>query len=137
MHRLRSKSAVFRLRIAALLLCAKCILVPITGGLLLYAIAISNVELISISLGMIGICIVVILLQWMIAQRTNCPLCRTPVLAKKKCAKHRHARKLLGSHRLQTALSILFTNSFHCPYCNEPTALEVRDPQQRSRHSKG
>ena len=55
----------------------------------------------------------------------------TPVLAKKDCTKHRHARTFLGSHRLRVALAILFRNSFRCPYCNESTILEVRG---QSRH---
>ena len=28
--------------------------------------------------------------------------------------------------RLRVALAVLFTNSFRCPYCNEPSVLEVR-----------
>ncbi len=65
--------------------------------------------------------------QWIVASRTGCPLCRTPVLAPRSCIKHRRARTFLGSHRLRVALAVLFKNQFRCPYCNEPTELEVRE----------
>ena len=54
------------------------------------------------------------------------PLVLTPVLASKDCAKHRRARTFLGSHRLRVALSILFKNTFRCPYCWEKSAMTVR-----------
>jgi hypothetical protein len=126
MHRLRSKSAIHRFRFAAVLLCAKCLLVPITAILLLYSVFINDRELILIGMGLILLIALVVILQWLIAARTGCPLCLTPVLAKKGCMKHRHARSVLGSHRLRVAIAILFKNSFRCPYCNEPTVLEVR-----------
>lgn len=136
MHRLRSKSAIFRLRAAALLICAKCVLWPLTVGLLAYALLISDRKLIIIAVGMMALSVAVVVLQWLVAQRTNCPLCITPVLAKKDCSKSRHSKSLFGSHRLRTALSILFTNSFRCPYCHEPTVLEVRDRHRHSGYSK-
>jgi hypothetical protein len=55
----------------------------------------------------------------------------TPVLAKKRCAKHRRARTFLGSHRLRVAMAVIFTKSFRCPYCHESTALEVRERKNR------
>ncbi len=131
MHRLRSKSAVFRFRLAALLLCSKCILVPVAAGGIAYSIIIADQKFTLISVGAATLAGVVGILQWLFAERTNCPLCITPVLASRECTKNRHARKLIGSHRLHTALSILLRKSFRCPYCNEPTAVEVR---QRHRH---
>ena len=38
---------------------------------------------------------------------------------------------------LRVALAILFKGSFRCPYCNEPTAMEVRDRTQYSSYSGG
>ena len=61
-----------------------------------------------------------------LAAKTRCPLCLTPVLATKGCSKHRNARTLLGSHRLRVAMSVLFKGRFYCPYCHEPSVLEVR-----------
>jgi hypothetical protein len=106
-------------------------------GLLAYALLVSDHQLIMIAVGMMALSVTVVILQWLVAQRTNCPLCITPVLAKKDCTKSRHSRSLFGSHRLRTAMSILFKNSFHCPYCHEPTVLEVRDRHHHSRYSKG
>jgi hypothetical protein len=52
-----------------------------------------------------------------------------------RCAKHRKARRLLGSYPLRVAIAILFTAQFRRPYCNEPTAMDVRerirDPRSR------
>lgn len=130
MHRLRSKSAIYRLRFAALLLCAKCVLVPVAGGVLLYSLVVHDMKLTLIAMGLILLAVVVVIFQWLVSARTSCPLCMTPVLAKKSCTKHRHARTLLGSHRLRVAAAILCKNSFRCPYCHEPTALEVRGQQR-------
>ncbi len=41
---------------------------------------------IYLSLGMVGLTLVIIILQWMAAARTRCPLCITPVLATKACS---------------------------------------------------
>ena len=95
-------------------------------GLLIYAFIISDQELILIALGLILLTVLLVILQWLIAARTNCPLCMTAVLANKRCMKHRNARSLCGSHRLRVSMAILFTNSFRCPYCHEPTVLELR-----------
>ncbi len=127
MHRLRSKSTIYRFRVAALLLCLKCILMPACGVILIYSIIIHDDELTLWAMGLIILTTLMVILQWLIAARTSCPLCLTPVLAVKNCMKHRHARTFLGSHRLRVAMAVLFKNSFRCPYCHEPTALEVRD----------
>lgn len=86
--------------------------------------------------GGIGILLagLITIIQWIIANRANCPLCMTPVLGLKNCTKHRHAKTLFGSHRLRTSLSILFRGSFRCPYCNEPSEMSVRT---RRRHRQG
>jgi hypothetical protein len=131
MHRLPSHSAIRRIRLAALLLCAKCMLAPLSCGVLLYALIIYDKGLILIGIYLISLTVLVALLQWLVAARTACPLCMTPVLASKGCTKHRDARSFLGSHRLRVSLAVIFTNSFRCPYCHEPTILELRD---RNRH---
>jgi hypothetical protein len=137
MHRLRSRSAIHRFRSAALLVVAKCVFWPIAAILLVYAVLVHDNELIIAAMGAVFLTVVVTVLQWVIALRTNCPLCMTPVLANKSCTKHRHARSFLGSHRLRVALSIMFTNTFRCPFCHEPTALEVRERGLAYRKSKG
>lgn len=133
MHRLPSKSAIYRLRLAALLTCSKCILTPVSAASLIYSIAIHDDGLTIISLYLILLTVLVVILHWLVGQRTQCPLCMTPVLATKNCVKHRHARTFLGSHRLRVALAVILTNSFRCPYCHEPTVLEVRERRRYGR----
>ena len=83
---------------------------------------------IAILLGLLAI--LCFIFQCILAARALCPLCRTPVLAAKACAKHRNARTFLGSHRMRVAMGILFRDSFVCPYCHEPSVLEVRQKRQ-------
>ena len=125
------------MRFAAFLLCAKCVMFPAAATVLIYALLFQDQLLLMIAAGtfLLGGCVVVA--QWIASQRTQCPLCMTPVLAKKGCSKHRSARTFLGSHRLRVALAILLKGSFRCPYCNEPTLLEVRDRSQNRSYSRG
>jgi hypothetical protein len=137
MHSLRSKSAIQRFRLAAFLFCTKVMLVPACAGFLVYSIAVHDQSLTLQALFATGFLVSAVILQWLLSQRTNCPLCITPVLATKNCSKSRHARKFLGSYRLRVALSIIFRNSFRCPYCNEPTMLKVRDRRAYRPYSRG
>ncbi|MES2438175.1 MAG: hypothetical protein V4584_03875 [Verrucomicrobiota bacterium] len=126
MHRFQSQSTITRLRSAAFLICLKCLLVPAVVGLLIYSILRDDRQLTYVAIGLGGVTILVIIFQWILASRARCPLCMTPVLATKGCSKHRNARTALGSYRLRASLAILFKGSFRCPYCNEPSVLEVR-----------
>ena len=134
MHRLQNQSTVYRFRIAAFLLCCRCVLVPTSIGVLVYSMVNSDTELTFIGAGLAVVAILTCLLQWMISQRTRCPLCITPVLATRGCSKHRSARKFLGSYRLNVALTIIFKGTFRCPYCYEPTSVEAR--RRRPRYSR-
>jgi hypothetical protein len=127
MHRFRSKSVLLRFKAAALLLCFRCFLTPVAILILLYSLAVLDHQLTVSALLLGGLIVLMAILQSLIASRTRCPLCMTPVLSSKGCSKHRNSRKALGSYRLRVALGILFQGSFRCPYCNEPTAMEVRD----------
>ncbi len=127
MHKLPSAASVRRFRLAAFLLCAKCILVPVAVVVIAVAVTVQNQALIFAGFGMFFLTAVIVLLQWLISTRTQCPLCMTPVLAKKGCVKHRHARRTLGSHRLRVAIGVLFSGMFRCPYCNELTSIKVRE----------
>jgi cytochrome bd-type quinol oxidase subunit 1 len=136
MHRFQSESVIRRFRFAAFLFCLKLLLFPFSSGVLIFSLWNNDRELTIISVWMFALTMLVVILQWLIAVRTRCPLCLTPVLATKQCAKHKNARTLFGSYRLRAALAILFRDWFHCPYCNEPCAMEVRNPrnQTRGRH---
>lgn len=130
MHRFQSKSSIQRLRFSALLTCMICLLPPLTLGVLIYSIIKTDRPLTFLAMGLGGAMIVIGLIQSVVATRTHCPLCMTPVLAKKECAKHRNARTFLGSHRLRVALAILFKASFVCPYCHEPSILKLRNERR-------
>jgi hypothetical protein len=132
MHRFPNKSVVTRFKLAALLLCLKCLMTPAVAGILIYSLVTDDLKLTEISVMLVILTTLVVILQWLLAARTRCPLCMTPVLAATRCSKHRSARSLLGSHRLRVATSILFKDSFHCPYCHEPSAMEVRVRGQHS-----
>ena len=126
MHRFSSQSAIVRLKLASLLLFLKYGCGVSAGGVLIYSLVESDTQLTWIAIGGGVLTLVVVVLQWSCAAKTRCPLCLTPVLATKGCSKHRNARPFLGSYRLRVALGVLFKGRFYCPYCNEPSALEVR-----------
>ena len=96
------------------------------AGVLAYSIAVGDRGLASIGICLLVLAGLVVLLQWLIATRANCPLCMTPVLGNKECAKHRSARTVLGSHRLRVALAVLCLNRFRCPYCGEHCEVKAR-----------
>jgi membrane protein YdbS with pleckstrin-like domain len=126
MHRFPSNSVIARFKVTAFLLCFFFLMIPVVAGTLAYSILTDDTGLTKIAVALLALTVLIAVLQFLLAGRTRCPLCMTPVLASKRCAKHRHARTLLGSHRLRVAVAILFRNSFKCPYCHESAAMEVR-----------
>ncbi len=70
-----------------------------------------------------GCCLTLILLLQMIHSiehtKIICPNCRSQILRSNRCAKHRMAKKLLGSYSLRLAFQIVFTNAFLCQFCNQ------------------
>lgn len=117
---------VNRFRLAAFLLVGNFILAFIAAGFLIRSVMVFDQRLTLIGLGYLALVLAMVVAQWIVASGAGCPLCRTSVLAPKLCTKHRRARSLLGSYRLRVATSILFANHFRCPYCDEPTGMEVR-----------
>lgn len=126
MHRLPSSSAVRRIRLAALLLGGKCLITPAAAGVLAYSIVIGDRGLAAIGIGMLLLAGLIVLLQWLVAARSNCPLCMTPVLGIKECVRHHSARTFLGSHRLRVSMAVLCLNRFRCPYCGESCEVKAR-----------
>lgn len=126
MHQFRSKSTILRFKAASLLLCLRCLLAPLASITFLYAVFQDDRKLAHVGIGLGVTAVLSTLSQWILAARARCPLCLTPVLASKDCAKHRRTRPFLGSYRLRVALSILFKSTFHCPYCSEKSAMKVR-----------
>ena len=133
MHRPRSSSAILRFRFAAFLLVGNCLFALVAVSLLVRSLMTQDFQWTMIGSGLVALILLLVIAQWIAATRTRCPLCCTPVLAPMRCAKHRRARMILGSHRLRVALAILFKNHFRCPFCNEVTALEVGEITPRPR----
>lgn len=132
MHHLRSASSVFRFRLGALVFAFQWLILLGSAGVLAYAYFRDERELATYaSLGLLAGLFMVVL-AWMLASRANCPLCMMPALSNKRCAKHGNAKTLFGSHQARVAISILFLNSFVCPYCLEQTAVKVRPSGKRS-----
>ena len=111
------------------------LLIPCTVILLIYSLVIEDKELTLISLTLVGSSAVVAILQWCLATRARCPLCHARSIAQNGCSKHRTAKRAFGSYRLRVASSIIFRQSFRCPYCGESTAMQTRaSPQQRRKY---
>lgn len=126
MHQLRSANIVRRLRFAAFFLSLKMLAAAASVVVLAVAAFQINRELMGVGLGLGVLATLSGTLRLCASAHTCCPLCMTPVLSNRSCSKHRRARKIFGSYRLMVALSILFRNSFRCPFCYEQTAMKVR-----------
>jgi hypothetical protein len=126
MHRLPSSSALRRIRLTALLLCIQCFIAPPAAGVLAWALIFDNRTLACIGISVLVLICLMAPFQWLLATRSCCPLCMTPVLSNKSCSKHRSARTFCGSHRLKVALAVLALKRFRCPYCGEHSELKVR-----------
>lgn len=126
MHRLPSHSTVTRFRVASVLIVLAALLIPSSLGLIVWAMVSDSRERMLLG-GILAIAaLLLIFCQWLVGARARCPLCLQPSLLRKSCSKHRTARRLFGSHRLRVAVSIMCRGHFRCPYCGEPTAMEVR-----------
>ncbi len=68
-----------------------------------------------------GGCLALLLLLQMIHSMENskivCPNCRSQIMLVRSCAKHRDAKKLLGSYSLRLAMQVVFTKTFRCQHC--------------------
>jgi len=126
MHRLPSHSALVRFRLSAWFFVLGLVFLIVGLGYFGYAVSIGQERHILIASGVIAAGVICLIVQWITSARARCPLCLTPSMAKKNCSKNRNAQRLLGSYRLKVASSIILNGHFRCPYCNEPTVLEVR-----------
>ncbi len=133
MHRLPNRQAVRRVRSLAWLLLGNRLLAPLSVVALLCALLAGDGELIRFALGLLGAAVVLRIAEWLGATRSRCPLCLGPPLAHIACVKHRDARRLLGSYRLQVVRSIIMEGEYRCPYCGEFTSIAVRR-HHRHRH---
>ena len=127
MHRPRHRRTIWHFRIAAVLLLIKFVGYLAAFALLLIALVRHDYPQALLALGILGLMLVTTVVVRLQAMHCKCPLCMTPVMGKPRCAKHKRAKRFLGSYRLRVALSILTMGRFLCPYCNEYTRLELRD----------
>jgi hypothetical protein len=130
MHRFQSRSTILRFRLASALLYLGILTAVSSLALLTLCFLFSDRDLAILVPLVGGLAALMFIIQWILSRRTHCPLCMTPVMAKKHCSKHRKARKLLGSHRLRVAAAVIVRGTFTCPYCNERSELKVREKRR-------
>lgn len=127
MHRLPSETSILRLRIVSILLWLKYPLFASVIAVFITMLVTREQELLILAIATLLAFVVVWFAQAILATQTRCPLCLTPVLARKSCVKNKNAKTMLTSYRLRVAYNILTRNHFRCPYCNEPAELKVRE----------
>lgn len=125
-HRFQTQSMIRRFRFVSLLIFVELITAAISLATILYSIVLHERELTILGLEMLLATVIIAVIKWVLAAKTRCPLCLTPVLARKACSKNRNARRLFGSYRIRAATDILLKGHFRCTYCNEPSILKVR-----------
>jgi predicted RNA-binding Zn-ribbon protein involved in translation (DUF1610 family) len=127
MHRLPSKKSIIRMRATAILICLKFLTATAAGICISWGIIADDDKSSIAGLALLIATFILAIAQWILAAKTYCPLCHTPVMSSKRCSRSRKARKFLGSYKLQVALAVIFTGRFRCPYCGEPSTLDVRN----------
>lgn len=115
-----------RFRIASALVILMFLMVPVAIGFALGGLLLNEHRMFLFAAIAAALWLVCLVLNFAQNGRLRCPLCMVPPLQNRGCSKHRSAKTMLGSHRLKVAHSIIFADSFRCPYCGEPTTMEVR-----------
>lgn len=126
MHRLPTTSVLRRFRMASLLIILKILGLFPAFGVLGYGVLIRDVRWISYGGVIFGLLLLLLVFNMLLTSRLRCPLCMVPPLQNRGCSKHRNVERILGSHRLKVAVSILSRGYFSCPYCGEKTVMEAR-----------
>lgn len=123
---LPSRFAVLRYKLAALTWMLLLLVLPgamVIGG---YTILMMDGTYAVVALELIGLALLAFLTHRLCSLRARCPRCLTGSFSNKGCSLHGGAKRLLGSHRLHLALSVVFQNRIQCPYCGEFTAMKAR-----------
>lgn len=126
MHRLASRHSVVCFKVASWALIVRWMLSLAGIAWLFRALIMEDIGQAAMSGGLILGALLVGLFQLLVAVRACCPLCLTQPIAPRRCAKHRSARRLMGSYRLRVAFTVVGSSCFRCPYCGELTSVEVR-----------
>lgn len=137
MHRLRTYTSVIRFRTAAFFWLLGGVLLLAAFGMMGWGVLKDDRQWFHFGALTLVALIPVILIQWISSMRAYCPLCLVPSMARKSCQKNRKARKLLGSYRTRVAFSVIFRGTFICPYCAEPTCVQVREPARVNPPARG
>ncbi len=132
MHKLQSHTTIIRYRLISCFFLIRIFLSLVALPLAAYGLFTDHRQLVIAGLATVFFAVVVRVLEWSLAGKVRCPLCMTPVMRNMGCSRHRRARRLLGSYRLRVAIGVLFRDRFTCPYCNEPTAIQVRQKRATS-----
>lgn len=82
MHKLPTKSSIFRFRISAALLCLKSMLILATVAVYAWAFATHDRQLAVIGLWLAGSVALLFPLRLIISASCQCPLCRSTVLSR-------------------------------------------------------
>lgn len=125
MHRLPSAYIINKFRIASLLVIVTFLSIPVTLWMLLCGFYFGPEWFLWAGVAL-SVLLGSMVTKLLISGRLRCPLCMMPPLANRGCARHRNAYRLFGSYKLAVAGSILLKDSFRCPYCGEPTAMQAR-----------
>lgn len=131
MHRLPSELTLRRFKITSFLVFFVWFCVPVVLGLLFLGFYTAQHHWLAWAAGVAGFGILCMIICFFLSGRVKCPLCMMPPLQNRRCSRHRTSETWLGSYKLKVAQSILFKGSFRCPYCGEPTAMEVRQRSGR------
>lgn len=126
MHKLPSSHTLRRFKFAALLVLLMFVMLPVAVGFAIGGVMLEEKRWFIFAGICVGVTLLCLAVNFILSGRLRCPLCMVPPMQNRGCSKHRTATTMLGSHRLKVASSIIFKDSFRCPYCGEPTSMEVR-----------
>jgi hypothetical protein len=136
MHQPRSDRTARAMKLGALALALLGLFLAGTVALLCYAIYADAHSLALLALGLCSLTFILFIAYRILAARARCPLCHGPILGGSGAQRNRRAKRTLGSHRLRVARNILLTNTFVCPYCNEPTLCRAKPRPKHSQSSR-
>lgn len=95
--------------------------IALSVGLVFFALGAyqQNPTYLIVAGGCLAILLFLQMLHGLESRQIVCPNCRSQIFVIGRCAKHRNAQKLLGSHALRIAQQVVFSNTFKCQYCDE------------------
>lgn len=126
MHRVRSNRQIFCLRLSAICFILMNATIIASISVVAFALWHADREIMEWALYLVIGVVATSLVYRISAGSASCPLCRSQPMLSKHCQRNRKAHRLFGSYRAIVSLCILFTNTFRCPYCGEPSRCQVK-----------